>query len=103
MKDQFTIFLLYSIDKYKSKVDKIRIPEKYFLLLTILGGSFGSFLGMIFNIHKTRKIKFWFIIIISIFIQTYLLKIIIKITNSNLIINLIKLLENLYFEILNHK
>jgi uncharacterized membrane protein YsdA (DUF1294 family) len=54
-----TSFLTFGYDKYLSKqVKKRRIPEKRLHLLTLLGGSPGSCLGMIIFSHKTKKVKF---------------------------------------------
>ena len=39
-------FFLYGIDKWKAKKDRWRIPESTLLLLAVLGGSIGAWLGM---------------------------------------------------------
>ncbi len=51
-------FLTYGFDKYAAIKNKQRIPEKVLILLSIVGGSIGSILGMIIFHHKTKKIKF---------------------------------------------
>ena len=54
-----TSFFTFGYDKYLSKqVKKRRIPEKRLHLLTFIGGSPGSCLGMIVFDHKTTKNKF---------------------------------------------
>ncbi len=39
-------FIVYGIDKYKAKKAKWRIPETTLLLLAVLGGSIGAWMGM---------------------------------------------------------
>ena len=51
-------FLTYGFDKYSAIKNKQRIPEKVLIMLSIVGGSIGSILGMIIFHHKTKKIKF---------------------------------------------
>ena len=51
-------FAMMGIDKWKAKNQKWRIPEKQLLLISILGGSVGSILGMYRFRHKTKKTKF---------------------------------------------
>ena len=51
-------FLTYGFDKYAAIKNKQRIPEKVLILLSIVGGSIGSILGMIIFHHKTKKVKF---------------------------------------------
>lgn len=48
------------IDKEKAKRKAWRIPEKTFFLVSFLGGSLGSFLGMRVFRHKT---KHWYFVI----------------------------------------
>ncbi|MBQ8131745.1 MAG: DUF1294 domain-containing protein [Bacilli bacterium] len=51
-------FITYGLDKYFAIKQKQRVPEKVLILLSIVGGSIGSLLGMILFHHKTKKIKF---------------------------------------------
>ena len=51
-------FFLYGIDKWKAKKDRRRIPESTLLLLAVLGGSIGAWLGMKIWHHKTMHKKF---------------------------------------------
>lgn len=51
-------FLIYGIDKLKAKKGKWRIPEATLLLLSILGGSIGAWLGIKVWHHKTMHKKF---------------------------------------------
>ena len=51
-------FIMYGIDKYKAKKAKWRIPETTLLLLAVLGGSIGAWMGMKVWHHKTMHKKF---------------------------------------------
>ena len=71
-------FLVYGIDKWKAKKSLWRIRETSLLMLAILGGSIGAWLGMKVWHHKTLHKKFRYgipaIIIIQLAITGYLLK-----------------------------
>lgn len=62
-------FCTYGIDKYRAKHDKWRIPEKTLMLLALLGGAIGAFLGMKAFHHKTQHTKFRLIIPLLALIQ----------------------------------
>ena len=51
-------FLVYGIDKLKAKKGNWRIPEATLLLLAIVGGSIGAWMGMKVWHHKTMHKKF---------------------------------------------
>ncbi len=51
-------FLTYGLDKWKAKRSKWRIREAALLMLAVLGGSIGAWLGMIVWHHKTQHKKF---------------------------------------------
>lgn len=51
-------FFMYGIDKWKAKRSKWRIPEATLLLMAVLGGSLGAWLGMKLWHHKTLHKKF---------------------------------------------
>ena len=51
-------FILYGIDKWKSRHDKWRVKESCLLTVAILGGSLGAFLGMKIWHHKTKHLLF---------------------------------------------
>ena len=51
-------FFLYGIDKWKAKKNRWRIPESILLLLAVLGGSIGAWMGMKIWHHKTMHKKF---------------------------------------------
>jgi len=66
-------FFIYYIDKRKAIKRKLRVPEGVLLLMSFLGGAFGSILSMYIFHHKTRKwyfVLFNFLFLIS---YTYLL------------------------------
>ena len=69
-------FLLYGIDKYKAKKNKWRISEATLLLMAVIGGSIGAWVGMRIWHHKTMHKKFKYgipvIIIMQIALVTYL-------------------------------
>ena len=52
-------FLLYALDKFKAIIHSYRIPEKVLFILALLGGGFGSIIGMVLVRHKTKKIYFY--------------------------------------------
>ena len=51
-------FFLYGIDKYKSKKNKWRISEATLLMIAVIGGSIGAWVGMRLWHHKTMHKKF---------------------------------------------
>lgn len=69
-------FIMYGIDKYKTKKAKWRIPEATLLLLDVLGGSIGAWIGMKVWHHKTMHKKFKYaipaILLIQIALMAYL-------------------------------
>ena len=69
-------FIMYGIDKYKSKKAKWRISEATLLLLAVLGGSIGAWMGMKVWHHKTMHKKFKYgipaILLIQIALMAYL-------------------------------
>lgn len=62
-------FIVYGIDKLKAKKGKCRIPESTLLLLAIIGGSIGAWLGMKVWHHKTMHKKFKYGIPLTIILQ----------------------------------
>ena len=71
-------FLMYGFDKWKARKAKWRIREASLLLLAVLGGSIGAWLGMGVWHHKTQHKKFRYgvpaIIIVQLAIIVYFLK-----------------------------
>ena len=73
----FVTMLVYGIDKFKATKGKWRIPESTLLLLAVLGGSIGAWLGMRVWRHKTQHKKFKYgipvIFILQVALCLYLL------------------------------
>ncbi|WP_072587318.1 DUF1294 domain-containing protein [Clostridium sporogenes] len=71
-------FLSMYIDKEKAKSNKWRIKENTLLLIALLGGSIGSYVGMKIFRHKTKHSKFKygipFIILVQLCIFLYMSK-----------------------------
>ena len=71
-------FFIYGIDKLKAKKGKWRIPESTLLLLAIIGGSIGAWLGIKVWHHKTLHKKFKYgiplIVIAQIAIAVYIFR-----------------------------
>ena len=67
-------FIMYGIDKYKTKKAKWRIPEATLLLLDVLGGSIGAWMGMKVWHHKTMHKKFKYAIPAILLIQIALME-----------------------------
>ena len=71
-------FFIYGIDKLKAKKGKWRIPESTLLLLAIICGSIGAWLGIKFWHHKTLHKKFKYgiplIVIAQIAIAVYIFR-----------------------------
>ena len=69
-------FIVYGIDKYKAKKAKWRISEATLLLLAVVGGSVGAWIGMKIWHHKTMHKKFKYgipaILLIQIALMAYL-------------------------------
>lgn len=53
------LFIMYA-DKQKAKAGKWRIPESTLFLISAIGGSFGTMVGMYLFRHKT---KHWYFVI----------------------------------------
>ena len=71
-----TSFLLYGIDKYKAKKGRWRISEATLLLMAVIGGSIGAWVGMRIWHHKTMHKMFKYgiplILIMQIALVAYL-------------------------------
>ena len=52
--------LMMKIDKWKAKKNVWRIPEKAFFIVSLIGGSIGTWSGMYMFRHKT---KHWYFVI----------------------------------------
>ena len=51
-------FISFGIDKRKAIKGHWRISEEFLIIISLIGGCFGGYLGMKFFRHKTKKIKF---------------------------------------------
>ncbi|MEM3105260.1 MAG: DUF1294 domain-containing protein [Candidatus Bathyarchaeia archaeon] len=49
------------------------MPEKWFFTISLIGGPFGVFLGMLVFHHKTRKAYFGFIVILTLILYILVL------------------------------
>lgn len=69
--------LIMFIDKRKAEKGKWRIPEKTLFIITLIGGSIGTIVGMYTFRHKTQKLKFTLgfpaILIIQVIIAVYII------------------------------
>ena len=68
----FIAFILYGVDKRKSKKGKWRTPERVLLGFGFFGGAIGALLGMELFRHKTKHWYFWGVNILGILWQTVL-------------------------------
>ena len=66
-------FFMYGVDKWKTIRSKWRIPEATLLLMAVIGGSIGAWLGMRVWHHKTQHKKFKYGIPIVLIAQIALL------------------------------
>ena len=55
-------FVLYGVDKAKSKGKSRRIPERTLLWVARLGGGLGCWLGMMLFRHKTKHTRFMILV-----------------------------------------
>jgi uncharacterized membrane protein YsdA (DUF1294 family) len=62
-------FLLFGFDKYRALAKGRRVPEVTLYIITLLGGSLGSLLGMYTFRHKTSKKSFQIVIALILLIQ----------------------------------
>ena len=69
-------FIICFIDKYKAKKQRYRISEKRLLIISLFGGCFGFFMGMIIFHHKTRKKVFYIFIPLMIIMWIFVLQLI---------------------------
>ena len=65
-------FILFGLDKNKAKKGKWRISEATLLMIAVIGGSIGAWVGMRLWHHKTMHKKFKYGIPVIIIIQVCL-------------------------------
>ncbi len=66
-------FTLMGVDKLSAIQGDERIPEKRFFTLSLAGGPFGVFLGMLVFHHKTRKTYLGFIVTLTLILYAFIL------------------------------
>ncbi|MGM9941304.1 MAG: DUF1294 domain-containing protein [Bulleidia sp.] len=59
-------FIMFGIDKRKARKHAWRISETTLIVLSLIGGGIGGFIGMKVFHHKTRKMKFTIVTISAI-------------------------------------
>ena len=62
-------FIVYGIDKLKARKGRWRIPEATLLLLAVVGGSIGAWLGIKVWHHKTLHKKFRYGVPLIVLVQ----------------------------------
>ena len=62
-------FILMGLDKFFSIKKMYRIPEIVLLVIPFLGGSIGGIIGMVLFRHKTKKIIFKILFIMSLIVN----------------------------------
>lgn len=66
-------FIVYGVDKHKARNDSMRISEKTLLILAVLFGAIGAWLGMTTWHHKTKKPKFYITVPVLAILQAALI------------------------------
>ena len=61
------------VDKASAVRGELRIPEKWFFTLSMIGGPFGVLLGMLVFHHKTKKTYFGLIVTLMLILYTFIL------------------------------
>ena len=64
-------FVVYGVDKFLAVKHYYR--EKFLYLVSIFGGVLGAFLGMFFFRHKTLKLRFYLVNIISLLLWSVIM------------------------------
>lgn len=71
-------FVVYGVDKLKARNHWWRIPEATLLLMAVIGGSIGAWVGMYVFRHKTQHKKFKYgvpaIILLQLLVTYYFLR-----------------------------
>lgn len=66
-------FILWGMDKHRAKTGQWRISERFLLGMALLGGGIGALAGMLVFHHKTRKPRFWVLVILACILHAYLI------------------------------
>lgn len=80
-----TAFALFGYDKYCAQHDKWRVRESTLLLWSAIGGALGAGIAMSFFHHKTLHLKFKFGVPFLLFVQIFLIGVLL--TNPGNILN----------------
>ena len=76
-------FIMYALDKAKSRQDAWRIPEKRLIGVAFLGGSLGALLGMQLLRHQTLHTKFVVTIPLALTLHTLIIAAVIILRYTN--------------------
>ncbi len=66
-------FIAFAMDKGRAIRNEWRIPEKTLILLSLIGGALGGFLGMQIYRHKTKHMKFKILVPLFLIIHIVLI------------------------------
>lgn len=66
-------FVLFFIDKRAAKKNLWRKKESLLMGMILVGGVVGGFLGIFLLRHKSRKLKFKFVLVLSIILHILIL------------------------------
>lgn len=66
-------FFLFGYDKWQAIHKGRRVPEKTLFLMTLLGGSVGTLIGMNIFRHKTSKTSFQFVVAMIVLLHVILI------------------------------
>ena len=67
------VYVVYTVDKQRARHKQWRVPESVLLTLAFAAGGLGALLGMIFNRHKIRQLKFKILVPAALIIQIIIL------------------------------
>jgi uncharacterized membrane protein YsdA (DUF1294 family) len=65
-------FAFYGFDKLQAKSQRLRVPEFCLFALAVVGGVLGAIGGMLVFRHKTTKLTFWIVNLVSLAAYTVL-------------------------------
>lgn len=64
---------VYRIDKHRAIHHQYRIREHTLYFFSFISGGLAAFLAMFLFHHKTKKAKFYFVNLLSLFIHTWII------------------------------
>lgn len=59
-------FVFYGYDKVQAKGQRLRVPEFCLFAMAVVGGFLGALGGMLAFRHKTTKLMFWIVNLVSL-------------------------------------